>query len=76
MNSLLSLKKVFIMNSILGFEVREIFDPVQSHAVYSVPTSRVDDVKAELKSKGASNFRVVKVKAIKGLSIVCFKMKK
>lgn len=56
-------------------DIREIFDPVQTHAVYKVPVEDVDDLKKGLKEKGATRFRVVK-SGIKGLVIICFKYKK
>ena len=61
------------MNTFLGYEVRELFDPVQTHAVYKVEESQVDYIKNALCEMGAKRFRVVKT-GIKGLKIVCFKL--
>ena len=62
------------MRSILEYEVRELFDPVQTHAAYKVPVDAVPEVKSVLKEIGANRFRIVKT-GIKGLVIVCFKLK-
>ena len=61
------------MNSILGYQVNKLFDPVQTHAAYGVPVSEKDRVVAALKEKGATRFRIVKTGY--GTLIVCFKMK-
>jgi|TARA_B110000240_G_C13113544_1_gene289438 hypothetical protein len=58
------------MKEIIGFRIRELFDPVQTHAAYGVPAARVDEVKAALKATGAKRFRTVKNN---GMAIVCFK---
>lgn len=63
------------MNSILGYEVKKLFDPVQTHAAYGVPVTMKDQVIAALKAKGATRFRTVKNTYLKELVIVCFKMK-
>ena len=52
-------------------DVRKLFDPIQTHAVYQVPTDRIDEVKSKLKQIGAKRFRVVKAIAA---NIVCFKI--
>ncbi len=54
--------------------IKELFDPVQTHAVYGVNVALVDEVKFALKQAGANRFRVCKA-GIKGLKIVCFKVK-
>ena len=61
------------MDTISGYEVKELFDPVQTHAAYSVPAETVNELKLTLKTFGATRFRVVK-SGIKGLKIVCFKL--
>jgi hypothetical protein len=62
------------MNSFRGYEVRELSDPVQTHAVYGVPWEQVPTIKAGLRKIGATNFRTVQP-IIKGSKIVCFKLK-
>lgn len=57
----------------LNLDIRELFDPIQTHAAYGVPTEQVTIVKQTLKAKGATRFRVVK-SGIVGQVIVCFKM--
>lgn len=60
--------------TILGLEVRALtFDPVQTHAVYGVSKDLLEQVKSELKSKGAKRIRVVMNKHYPSLNIVCFK---
>jgi len=55
--------------------VKELFDPIQTHAVYGVTRDTVPQVKLFLKqSCGATRFRVVKTRA-SDLVIVCFKLK-
>lgn len=56
-------------------DIRELFDPVQTHAVYGVYKQDVPEVKRLLKEKGATRFRIVKNR-ITGMCIVCFKEKK
>lgn len=56
-----------------GTYVKELFDPVQTHAVCGVNINDVDHVKAILKEAGAVRFRVVKNG---NFAIVCFKAKK
>lgn len=63
------------MKTVLGFEVRELFDPIQTHAAYGVPVEDVDLVKERLRELGAVRFRVVRT-GITGVKIVCFKLKK
>ncbi|MCA1800101.1 MAG: hypothetical protein LC650_02260 [Actinobacteria bacterium] len=62
------------MNRVLGYDVRGIFDPVQTHCAENVFPTEVDSVKEFLKQEGATRFRAVK----NGLGNVnlCFKMKK
>ena len=60
------------MNSVLGYEIRTLFDPIQTHAAYGVPIEQVPLVKVELKKRGASRFRIVKVRGMQ-LAIVCYK---
>lgn len=62
------------MNTVLGYQVQELFDPVQTHAVYGVPHEQADEVKQRLKQLGAVRFRMVKNRY--GFTIVCFKLKK
>jgi len=62
------------MNSVLGYSIQSLFDPVQTHAAKGVPVERVDEVKQALKERGAVRFRVVKNRY--GFAAVCFKMKK
>ena len=63
------------MQKVLNYDVRELFDPVQTHAAYQVPTEQIDQLKTELKSNhGATRFRRVKT-GIKGIEILCFKLK-
>jgi hypothetical protein len=58
-----------------GHKIRELFDPVQTHAAYKVPAEHVDSLKASMRTKlKATHFRIVKTQ-IKGLVIVCFKLK-
>jgi len=54
--------------------IKELFDPVQTHAVYGVNVAIADEVKFALKQAGATRFRIVNAN-MKGLKIVCFKMK-
>lgn len=62
------------MNTVLGYEVRKLFDPVQTHAAYGVPVTMKDQVVSALKEKGATRFRVVKNTYLKDLVIICFKI--
>ena len=56
-----------------GMYVQELFDPVQTHAVYRVPVESVDELKTLLKEKvKATRFRKVK-SGISGAVILCFK---
>lgn len=53
--------------------VQSVYDPVQTHALYGVPTDKVDDWKARLKqNKGITRFRIVRANC-KAWSIICFK---
>jgi hypothetical protein len=61
------------MQEVIGFQIRSLFDPVQTHAAYGVPAHRVDEVKAALKATGANRFRLVKNSY--GMVAVCFKVK-
>ena len=61
------------MKSVLGHEVRELFDPVQTHAAYNISPERLDEVKERLKELGAVRFR--KVKNGLGNVNLCFKLK-
>jgi hypothetical protein len=57
-----------------GYDVRELFDPVQTHAVYGLYPSEVARVKQELKENlKATRFRVVTNSM--GGKILCFKIK-
>jgi hypothetical protein len=60
------------MNTLAGYPVQELFDPVQTHST-SVPIAQVPQAKAELKQAGATRFRVVKNDF--GRGIICFKIK-
>ena len=64
------------MNTVLGFSIQTLFDPVQTHAAYNVPAERVDEVKQALKAAGANRFRLVKNKNKNRNVVVCFKLKK
>lgn len=57
------------------YEIRTIFDYVQTHAIYGVLESNATSVKQVLKERGCTNFRTVKTR-IKGLIIICFKFDK
>jgi hypothetical protein len=61
------------MKEILGHQVRTLFDPVQTHAVYGLVGDEVDEVKDALKAVGAVRFRLVKNHY--GRTAVCFKIK-
>ena len=70
----------FIQPDIFGFfakpkYVQELFDPVQTHAVYGTNDDKeeITSVISKLKSIGATRFRVVKNDY--GKAIVCFKYK-
>lgn len=53
--------------------VQSVFDPVQTHALYGIPTSKVDEWKSALKmNKGITRLRVVRANC-KEWSIICFK---
>lgn len=54
--------------------IKELFDPVQTHAVYGVNVALVDEVKFALKQAGANRFRVCNA-GVKDIKIVCFKVK-
>lgn len=60
--------------NIKKMDIRKLFDPVQTHAVYKVYEQNIDEVKSALKEQGATRFRIVKT-GIKGIFIVCFKIK-
>jgi hypothetical protein len=63
------------MHQVLDYEVRELFDPVQTHAAYKVYDYDVNRLKAHLREEHkATRFRVVKSQ-MKGWVIVCFKLK-
>ena len=55
--------------------VKELFDPVQTHGVYNVPIEDVEKIKQQLRQCNATRFRVVKLKTIVGICIICFKIK-
>jgi hypothetical protein len=62
------------MHSFEGYRVEELFDPIQTHAVYGVPYAQVPTIKAALKEKlGATRFRTVQP-MMKGEKIICFKL--
>lgn len=54
------------------YYIQELFDPIQTHAVYNVPKEEVDTVKKILYQNGATRLRVVRANS-KDLRIVCFK---
>ncbi|MCH9735921.1 MAG: hypothetical protein K0U78_15435 [Actinomycetia bacterium] len=61
-----------IMHSL---EIREISDPIQTHAVYNVSSDDLDELKKRLReSIKAIRFRVVKT-YVDGVVILCFKVK-
>jgi hypothetical protein len=63
------------MNTFQGKEVRELFDPIQTHAVYGVYPCEVDSIKLALKEKlNATRFRIVT--NMMGGKIICFKLKR
>jgi hypothetical protein len=63
------------MQEVLGYDVRELFDPVQTHAAYRVPSDQIDHLQQHLKSEhNATRFRRVKT-MISGIEILCFKLK-
>ena len=64
-----------ISNMSSSFYIKELFDPIQTHAVCGVHKDQVAEVKETLKAYGANRFRVVSTH-IKDLKIVCFKQKK
>lgn len=55
--------------------IKELFDPIQTHAVYGVHAESLNEVKAVLKAHGANRFRVVAA-GMAGVKILCFKFKK
>ena len=57
-----------------GSYCQEIFDPVQTHAIYGVAKSDKEYIVKNLKSIGAKRFRTVQPVA-KSLIIVCFSIK-
>lgn len=62
------------MGTFNGYRVQELFDPVQTHALYGVPTGSVEQVKQELREKlNAKRFRVVT--AHNNSKVICFKLK-
>jgi hypothetical protein len=61
------------MNTFAGYEIQELFDPVQTHVTKGVAIAQVPQVKADLKQAGATRFRVVKNEY--GSAAVCFKIK-
>lgn len=60
-------------SSVCGYsDIRSLFDPIQTHAVYYVYKEDLDRVKTELIAKGASRFRVVKTGESNRV-VLCFK---
>lgn len=57
-----------------GSYIQELFDPVQTHAIYGVSKSRMNEAKDMLKKHGAKRFRIVNPRAAKDLVIICFKL--
>lgn len=53
--------------------IQNLFDPIQTHAVYGVYADQVPALKQRLKDLGCNRFRVVSSSG-KGLKIVCFKI--
>lgn len=61
--------------SVCGYsDIRSLWDPIQTHAVYSVNKDDMERVKAALKELGATRFRIVKPH-VPYLVIICFKHK-
>jgi hypothetical protein len=56
-----------------GVYWQDVYDYVQSHAIYGISKDRVDDYKNKLKKLGATKFRVVKNS---GNPILCFNAEK
>jgi hypothetical protein len=56
-----------------GIYWQDIYDYVQSHAIYGIPKDKVDDYKNKLKKLGVTKFRVVKNS---GNPILCFNAEK
>lgn len=65
-----------ILNRHSGTYLRELFDPVQTHAIYGLADSFFPSVRMELKAVGITRFRVVKPRkgTYQKVSILCFKM--
>lgn len=64
------------IQSVNGYYVKELFDPVQTHGVYGVPDYSVESVTKQVKEMyGATCLRIVKV-TNSNLRIVCFKRKR
>lgn len=62
------------MNTVLGYHVQEIFDPVQTHCAYNISQDRLDEVQERLREQGGVRFR--KVKNGLGNVNLCFKLKR
>lgn len=60
--------------SIPGYDIGELFDPIQTHAVYGVCKADVSTIKQILREQEATHFRIVK-SGVHGMCIVCFKTK-
>lgn len=54
--------------------IKDLFDPIQTHAVYGVNVNLLNEVKAAIKYAGGNRFRVIS-SGIKDIKIVCFKVK-
>jgi hypothetical protein len=63
----------FTISLDIGQYIKELWDPVQTHAVYGVPEHQVPQLKNRLKSMGCKRFRIVTPRLLKGIKIVCFK---
>lgn len=61
-------------NGYRGSYCQTIHDTVQTHAIYGLPKTQAQEVKALLKAMGAKKFRTVQPEA-KSLTIICFDAK-
>jgi hypothetical protein len=69
-NLILEIERV-ITNFSRNSYFRDLFDPVQTHAIYSFHPDYLDRIKEVLKSFGANRFRLVKNG---NCPILCFKI--
>ena len=52
---------------------QDLFDPIQTHGLYGVFKSEVNEYKEWLKDLGAKRFRVIKCRGANPYAIICFK---